>query len=163
MFISLSSTCIQNFSNWHALFVLFFFLSHAVAVAAWSGIQLVAPQMIHLELFLSPGVQEPVQLPNNICLVQAAKKIYFRHSHRKDNHPGPLPQQGFCTSLKIGDELGVTWQTKQRVFLPSQGPLILNFFFFHTHTILYLIHIILPSPPANSKSQTRRAERKGYR
>ena len=28
-FISLASTCIQNFSNWHALFV---FLSHSVAV-----------------------------------------------------------------------------------------------------------------------------------
>ena len=30
MFISLSSTCIQNFSNWHVLFV---FLSHSEAVA----------------------------------------------------------------------------------------------------------------------------------
>ena len=73
MFISVSSTCILNFSNWHALFVLFvcllFFLSHSAAVAAWSGIQLVDPQMIHLELFLSTGAQEPVQLPNNIRLV----------------------------------------------------------------------------------------------
>ena len=48
MFISLLSTCIQNFSYWHALFV---FLSHSVAVAEWSGIQLVDPQMIHFELF----------------------------------------------------------------------------------------------------------------
>ena len=48
MFISLSSTFIQNFSNWHALFV---FLSHPVAVAAWSGILRVDPQMIHFELF----------------------------------------------------------------------------------------------------------------
>ena len=48
MFISLLSTCIQNFSYWHALFV---FESHSVAVAAWSGIQLVDPQMIHFELF----------------------------------------------------------------------------------------------------------------
>ena len=66
MFISLSSTCIQNFSNWHALFV---YLSHAVAVAAWSGIQRVDPQMIHFELFLSPGAQDPVEPPNKICLV----------------------------------------------------------------------------------------------
>ena len=53
MFISLSSTCIQNFSNWHALFVCLFcfFLSHSVAVAAWSRIQGVDPQMIHFELF----------------------------------------------------------------------------------------------------------------
>ena len=48
MFIALPSTCIQNFSNWH---VLFDFLSHSVAFAAWSGIQCVDPQMIHLELF----------------------------------------------------------------------------------------------------------------
>ena len=50
MFISLSSTCVQNFSNWHALFV---FLSHSVAVAAWSGIQRVDPQMIHLSFFIT--------------------------------------------------------------------------------------------------------------
>ena len=81
---------------------------------------------------LSPGVQEPVQPPNNIFLVLAAEKnIYFGHSSKKDSHPGPLPQQGFCTSLQIWDELNVTWQTKQIVyyyffFLPSQGPLILN-------------------------------------
>ena len=48
MFISLLSTCIQNFSNLHALFD---FLSHSVAVAARSGIQRVDPQMIHFELF----------------------------------------------------------------------------------------------------------------
>ena len=48
MFISLLSTCIQNFSYWHALFV---FLSHSVAVAAWSRIQLVDPQMIYFEFF----------------------------------------------------------------------------------------------------------------
>ena len=48
MFISLSSTCIQNFSNWHALFI---FLSHSVAVVVWSGIQLEDPQMIHFEPF----------------------------------------------------------------------------------------------------------------
>ena len=51
MLICLLSTCIQNFSNWHALFVSFFFLSHSAAVAAWSGIQGVDPQMIHFELF----------------------------------------------------------------------------------------------------------------
>ena len=48
MLISLLSTCIQNFSNWHALFD---FLSHSLAVAARSGIQRVDPQMSHFELF----------------------------------------------------------------------------------------------------------------
>ena len=69
MFISLSRTCIQNFSNWHALF-----LSHFAAVEAWCGTQRVDPQMIHFQLFVSPDAQEPVQAPNNICLVYAAEK-----------------------------------------------------------------------------------------
>ena len=33
--------------------------------------------------------------------------------------PAPLPQQGFCTSLQIWDELGVTWQTKQIFFFAT--------------------------------------------
>ena len=51
MFISLSSTFIQNFSNGHALFI---FLSHSVAVVEWSGIQRVDLQMIHFEVFCQP-------------------------------------------------------------------------------------------------------------
>ena len=60
--------------------------------------------------------------------------IYFMHSSEKDNHPSSLPQQGFCTSLQIWDELSVTWQTKPRFFfcLPSQGPLILKHSLFMT-------------------------------
>ena len=62
VFFSLSNTFIQNCSNWHVIFVFVFFLSLSLAVAAWSGIQRVDPQMIHLELFfLSPGAQEPGQ------------------------------------------------------------------------------------------------------
>ena len=60
---------------------------------------------------------------------QAAPKqyllVYFGQSSKKDNHPGPFPQQGSCTSLQIWDELGVTWQTMQIVVL-----LLLLFFFF---------------------------------
>ena len=48
MFISLSSTCVHNFSNWQSLFV---FLSYSVAVAASRGIQRVDPKMTHFELF----------------------------------------------------------------------------------------------------------------
>ena len=48
MFISLSSTCIPNFSKCHALFV---FLSHSASVAALCGIQRVDPQMILFQLF----------------------------------------------------------------------------------------------------------------
>ena len=49
-----------------------------------------------------PGAQDPAQPPNKICLVKAAeKKKYSGHSSKKDNHPGPFPQQGFCISLQI--------------------------------------------------------------
>ena len=73
MFISLRSRCFQNFSDWHTLFD---FLSHSVAVAAWSGIQRVDSQMIHLSFFITwcAGASPP---PNNICLFQAAKKNMF--------------------------------------------------------------------------------------
>ena len=74
MFISLSRTYIQNFSNWHALFV---FLSHSVAVAAWCGTRHVDQQMTHFELFLSPGAQEPAEPPNNTCSLSAAEKNIF--------------------------------------------------------------------------------------
>ena len=78
---------------------------------------------------LSPGAQEPVQPPNNICSLSAAEKKKFRHSSKKDNHPGPLLQQGFCTSPENCDELSVAGQTVIAVFfsvLPSQGPPVLN-------------------------------------
>ena len=63
--------------------------------------------------FLSPSAQEPVQPPNNVCLVLGI--------HPKDNHPGPLPRKGFCTSLPAWDKLSVTWQTKPRFFLAISG------------------------------------------
>ena len=41
----------SEFQYWHAFFI---FLSHSVAVVAWSGIQRVDPQTIHFELFCHP-------------------------------------------------------------------------------------------------------------
>ena len=108
MYISLSRTCrgeIQNFSNWHTLFVLFFFITFCSRCCLkWDTA--CRPTDYLLWAFLSPDAQEP----------GSWKKIYFGHSWRIDNHTGPFPQQGFCTSLHISDELGVTWQTKKRVF-----------------------------------------------
>ena len=117
MFIFLSSTCLQNFSDWHALFV---FLLHSVAAAAWSEITF-SPADDPFWAFLSPDAQQPVQ-PQTIFVWLGSWKKYVLGIHpKKDNHPGPLPQQGFCTSLQIWDELGVTWQTKQRFFLTNSG------------------------------------------
>ena len=82
----------QNFTNWHALFG---FLSHSVAVAGCSGIQRVDPQMIHFELFYRlPGAKEPVQPPNNICLVLGShpKKIII---------PVPFHSKAFVLLYKL--------------------------------------------------------------
>ena len=80
MFIFLLSTCIQNFSNWHALFV---FLSHSVAVAACSGTELVDLQMIHFEL-LNHLVRNSQFNPQTIFfLVQAAGKKDILGIHPK--------------------------------------------------------------------------------
>ena len=122
MLISPSTTCIHNFSNCHALIV--FFLPHSVAVAAWSGIQRLDPKMIHFEFFLSTSAQQPEASSNPkqyLFSLHSWKKYLFGHSSRKDNHPGPLPQQGVCNSLQIWDDLGVTWQTKQRAFFAISG------------------------------------------
>ena len=76
--------------------------------------------------FLSPGEQEPVHPQTIFVYFRQLKKIYIGHSSIKDNHPGLLPLQGFCASLQIWDQLGVTWQTKHTLFFASQGPLILS-------------------------------------
>ena len=59
----------------------FFFSSHSVAVAAWSGMSHIvasrAPDepLLSLLAFLSPGMREPLRTPNNI--------IFFRLGSRK--------------------------------------------------------------------------------
>ena len=117
MFISLSSTCIQNFSNGHTLFI---FLLHSVAFVAWSGIQRVDPQMIHFALFCHPV--RGSQFNSQTIFVQYRQlKKYILGIHPEKIIIPALPQQGFCISLQIGDELGVTWQTKQRGFFAISG------------------------------------------
>ena len=74
MFISLSSTCVQNFSNWHALFV--FFITFCTRCGMkWDTA--CRPTNDPFLAFLLPGAQDPVQFPNNICLVEAAEKNLF--------------------------------------------------------------------------------------
>ena len=101
MFISLSSTSIQNFSDWHTLFV---FLSYSVAVVAWSGTRRAEPQMIHFELFYLPVRRSqfnPQTWQYLLVWVPEKKKNWGGRSSKKDYHPGPFPQKGFCTSLQI--------------------------------------------------------------
>ena len=102
-------------------FVLYFFSSHFVAVAAWSGIQRVDPQMIHLSFFITWCAGSSSTPKQYLFSLGSWKKNYFGHSSKKDNHPDPLPQQGFCIFLQIWNELGVNWQTKQRFFCHLRG------------------------------------------
>ena len=54
MFLSLSSTCIQNFSNWHALFVVVVVVFYHILWPLRHEVGLhVDPQMIHFELFIT--------------------------------------------------------------------------------------------------------------
>ena len=124
VYFSIDTWCIQNFSNWHALFV---FLSFSIAVAASSGIQCVDPQMIHwFWAFLSLGAQEPVEHPKNICLVLAAGKNIFRvFILKRYHHPGPLDSEAFaCTSYKFEARWTLLDRLSRGFFLPAQGPLI---------------------------------------
>ena len=128
MLISPSTTCIHNFSNCHALFV--FFLPHSVAVAAWSGIPRLDPKMIHFEFFfyqLVRSSQKPVQTPNNICLVYAAEKNIFLGIHpEKIIIPAPFHSKAFVTLYKSEMSWALLGRLSRGLFLPSQGPLILN-------------------------------------
>ena len=126
MFIALSRTCIQNFNNQHSAFV---FLSHSIAVAAWSGIQHVEPLLIYFEAFYNlvrGGYFSTSTPPNNIFLVKAAERIYFKHSSKKDNYPSPYPEQRFCLSLQIWDEL-IVFSRLSRGFLVISGASNLRF------------------------------------
>ena len=98
MFISLSRTYIQNFSNWHALFV---FLSHSVAVAAWCGTRHVDQQMTHFELFFHLVRRSQLNPQTILVHFRQLKKTYCGYLSKKDNHSGPLLQQVFCTSQKF--------------------------------------------------------------
>ena len=57
--------------------------------------------MIHFKPFLSPGVQEPLQLPNNIIFyIRQLKKNILDIDPRKD-HPGPFHSKAFVVLYKF--------------------------------------------------------------
>ena len=98
MFTSPSSTCIQDFSNWHALFV---FLSHSVAVAVLIGIQGVDPQMIHFELFYLLVRRIQLNPQTKFVEFRQLKKIYVGYSSKKDNHLAPFHSKAFVLLYKF--------------------------------------------------------------
>ena len=117
MFISLPSTCIQNFSNWHVLFDFFIrFCSHCGM--KWDTA--CRPTDDPFWAFLSPSAQEPVQPPNNICLVLAAEKnIYIGHSSKKDNHP--FHSKAFVLLYKFETSWALLGRLSSGFFLAISG------------------------------------------
>ena len=95
MFISLPSTCIQNFSNWLGLFDFF------IAFCSRCGMKwdtACRPTDDPFWAFLSPGAQEPVH-PQTLFVYFRQLKKYILGPSKKDNNPSLLPQQGFWILL----------------------------------------------------------------
>ena len=69
--------------------------------------------------FLSPGAQEPVQPPNNVCLVLGI--------HPKDNHPGPFQGKAFVLLYQLETSWALLGRRSRGFFLPSQGSLNIRF------------------------------------
>ena len=121
MFISLSRTYVQNFSNWHALF-LFFITFCSRCGMVWDTA--CRPTDDPFWAFLSPGAQEPAETQTIFVHFRKLKKIYiyFGHSSTKDNHPGFVLPQKFETSWALLGRLSRGFF----LVLPSQGPPILK-------------------------------------
>ena len=104
MFISLLRTYFQNFSNWHALFVVvvvFFITFCSRCGMVWDTA--CRPTDDPFWAFLSPGAQEPAETQTIFVHFRKLKKIYiyFGHSSTKDNHPGFVLPQKFETSWAL--------------------------------------------------------------
>ena len=121
MFISLSSTCMQNFSNGHALFI--FFLSHSVAVVAWSGIQRVNPQMIHFELFCHPVRRSqfnPQTIFEHVSFRQL-KKYILGIDPEKIIIPAPFHSKAFVLLYKLETSGALLGRLRRGFFFAISG------------------------------------------
>ena len=123
MFISLSSTCIQNFSNGHTLFI---FLLHSVAFVAWSGIQRVDPQMIHFELFCHPVRRSQFNSQTIFVQFRHLKKYILGIHPEKIIILAPFHSKAFVLLYKLETSWALLGRLSRGDFLPSQGPLISN-------------------------------------
>ena len=128
MFISLSRTYVQNFSNWHALFVFFFITFCSRCGMVWDTA--CRPTDDRFWAFSSPGAQKPAEPPNNICSLSAAEKnIYILGIHlRKIIIPVPFYSKAFVLLQKFDTSWALIGRLSRLFFsvLPSQGLPILN-------------------------------------
>ena len=70
--------------------------------------------------FLSPGAQEPVH-PQTVFVYFRQLKKFILGPSKKDKSQPPSTARLLNTSLQIWDQLGVTWQNKQRFFFAISG------------------------------------------
>ena len=97
MFISLSSTCIPNFSKCHAPFV---FLSHSASVAAWCGIHRVDPQMILFQLFYHLVRRSQFNTKTIFVLFRQLKKNILGIHPKQIIIPAPFHSKAFAILYK---------------------------------------------------------------
>ena len=120
MFIALSSTCIQNFSNQHSAFVFF------ITFCGRCGMEWDTCGATYnlFWAFLSPGTREPLlhfDPPKQHFFSLGSWKKYNLSIHpKKDNHPSPYPEWHFCSSLQIWDEL-IVFGRLSRGFVVTSG------------------------------------------
>ena len=126
MFISLSRTYVQNFSNWHALFVFFItFCSRCGMV--WDTA--CRPTDDPFWAFLSPGAQEPAEPQTIFVHFRQLKKKKIGGIHlRKIITPVPFYSKAFVFPQKFETSWALLGRLSRGFFLvlPSQGPPILN-------------------------------------
>ena len=118
MFISLPSTCIQNFRNWHARFD---FLSHSVAVVAWSGIQCVDPQMIHFELFYHLVRRSQLNPQTIFVYFRQLENIYIGHSSKNIIIPASFHSKAFVLLYKFETSWALLGRLSRGVFFAISG------------------------------------------
>ena len=102
MFISLLSTCILNFSNWHALFVFLFLFYHILQPLRHEVGLRVDPQMIHFELFYHLLRRSQCRPQTIFVQFRQLNKIYILGIHPKKRIiPAPFHSKAFELLYKL--------------------------------------------------------------
>ena len=99
VYFSVESACIQNFSNWHALFVVVFLITFCSRCCMkWDTACRPTDDLFWAITWCARASSTPKQY---LFSLGSWKKIYFGHSSKKDHHPGLLPQQDFVLLYKF--------------------------------------------------------------
>ena len=110
MYISLSRTCIQNFSNWHTLFAVLFFITFCSRCCMKWGTAC-RPTDDPLWAFLSPGAQEPGSWKKYILGIHREKIII----------PAPFHSKAFVLLYKFETSWALLGRLSSAFFLAISG------------------------------------------